>query len=323
MAQELLLAAAGLVLLAVAADQLVIGAARVAERARVSSVAIGVLVIGLGTSAPEFLVSGLAAARGDLGLAVANMAGSNVLNLTLVLGIAALIRPVTVRAAVIRREAPLTVASMLVFAVAVGVGIGRVAGIALAAVLLIALWVLMRSGEDPVLAAEIAEFTEEAAEAGERRPSRRTVADALRAAGGLAGVLLGAQILVTNAVVIAAGLGVSQTLIGFTLVAGGTSLPELVTAAQAQRRGESDLLVGNLLGSNLFNSLGGGAVIGLAAAGPVSPAGPHGPIRVGVLVVMVAVGVLGWAMVRRGHRVTRGEGAVLLVIYAGTVPLLL
>ena len=141
--------------------------------------------------------------------------------------------------------------------------------------------------------------------------------ESLRAIAGLATVLAGAQLLVVNAAHVATRLGVSDTVIGFTLVALGTSLPELVTAIQAQRHGEPDLVVGNLLGSDLFNSLTGGAVIGLASAHPAA-AGVSG----WVLVAMVGVAALAWLLLYRGHRITRPEAILLLLVYLPVLPLL-
>jgi cation:H+ antiporter len=134
---------------------------------------------------------------------------------------------------------------------------------------------------------------------------------------GLAGTLAGAELLVVNASALAGRLGVPQVVIGFTVVALGTSLPELVTSVQAQRRGESDLLVGNLLGSNMFNALFGGGLVGLAARTPGA-----GGAGVAVLVVMVLVSVLAWGLLVRGLRFTRPEAAILLTVYVLTVPLL-
>jgi cation:H+ antiporter len=301
----------GLALLTVAADQLVVGAGRLAVRLRVAPVVVGVVVIGLGTSAPEFLVSGLASAHNDAGLAVGTIAGSNILNLTLILGVAALVAPVRVDSSVLRREAPLTVAAIAVFAVATWVGLGRLTGAVLAVVLVAAsvllVWLSGRR-EDGRLSGEVASYLD--------GRQHRLARESLRAGLGLAGVLGGAQLLVVNAVHVAARLGVSQAVIGFTLVALGTSLPELVTAVQAQRRNEPDLVVGNLLGSDLFNSLAGGAVIGLASARPAAV------VSAWLLVVMVAVGGLAWLLLYRGHRVSRIEGVVLLVTYLATLTLL-
>ncbi|MFC7247437.1 calcium/sodium antiporter [Catellatospora aurea] len=322
MITQILLAVAGLVLLTFAADHLVLGASRLAARLRISPVVVGVVVIGLGTSAPEFLVSALAAARGDTGIAVGNIVGSNILNLTLILGVAALIAPLAVDSAVIRREVPLAVGSVAVFAVAALAGLSPLTALLLSAAAAAALFVLVRwarGGGNQELIAEVAGFEAEG-EAVIVAPVKRSAAwfEPLRTVLGLAGVLAGAQLLVANASVIAAQLGVPQLVIGFTLVALGTSLPELVTTIQAQRRGETDLVVGNLFGSNLFNSLAGGAFIGFAAG-----ADRPGTATVALLSAMVFTALLAWALLRRGLRLTRADGAVLLGAYALTLPLLL
>jgi cation:H+ antiporter len=302
----------GIVLLSGAADQLVLGSARLAARMRVAPVVVGIVIIGFGTSAPELLVSGAAARAGHTGLAIGNLTGSNVLNLTLVLGLAGVAAPLTVRSSLVRREAPVAVGGVTMFAVLLLPGLDLVAGLILSASLVLAVTQLIRTSPvtagDP-LPGEAAEFVDGAAGHGLVRESIRTVL-------GLAGTLAGAELLVTNAAGVAARLGVSQQVIGFTLVALGTSLPELVTSIQAQRRGESDLVAGNLLGSNLFNSLAGGAVIAFTHHG-----GPAtGPFAVDLL--MVGVSCLAWALLSRGHRLTRTESTVLILMYGLSLPLL-
>ncbi|MFG1912488.1 calcium/sodium antiporter [Kribbella sp. NPDC048928] len=324
MVVRILLAVAGLVVLTFAADHLVLGSSRLAQRLRISPVVVGVIVIGLGTSAPEFLVSGVAAARGDTGLAVGNIAGSNVLNLTLVLGIAALAGPIAVSSRVIRREVPVAVGAVVLFSFLAWVGLNRVTGVVLAVAGVCAIFVLLRwahqgRGNEEV-ATEAEEFTQaDAAVDMPVRPSKLPAwFEPVRAILGLAGVLAGAQLLVSNASAIATDLGVPQVIIGFTLVALGTSLPELMTTVQAQRRGESELVVGNLFGSNLFNSLVGGAVVGLASrSGATERAG------VALSVTMILTAGLAWMLLRRGLSLTRVEALVLLGAYALTMPLLL
>jgi cation:H+ antiporter len=307
---NLVLAVLGLALLAVAADQLVLGAARLATRLRVSAVVVGVVVIGLGTSAPEFLVSGIATASGQEGLAMGNLVGSNIINMSLILGVGALIAPVTVRSSVLRGEAPLSVAAVVVFAVFALLGVGVVAGAVLALLFTVALLVLLRLARiAPAgpLPADVSDYLDV--------PPVKSGRETVRAVLGLIGTLLGAHVLVTNAAAIATGLGAPPTVVGFTLVAFGTSLPELVTTIQAQRRGEADLLVGNLLGSNLFNSLGGGAIVGFASRSATPAVGYP------ALAAMVAVNMLAWLLLFRGYRVSRPEGALLLAAYALSVPL--
>jgi cation:H+ antiporter len=274
-------------------------------------VVVGVVVIGLGTSAPEFVVSGLAAARGDAGLALGNLVGSNIINVTLILGVAGIIAPIAVHSSVPRREAPLTIGAVLLLATFALLGLGRVGGAVLGVAAVAAVVLLIRLSRtrtaDP-LAGEVEQFLS-------RTPPPHTTRELVRAALGLAGTLAGAQLLVVNAADAAGRLGVPAAVIGLTVVAFGTSLPELVTAIQAQRRREGDLLVGNLLGSNLFNSLVGGAVVGLAERGA--------PARLGypILAAMVAVSLLAWLVLRRRHRVSRVEAGLLLLTYLITFPL--
>lgn len=331
MLEQVLYAAAGLVLLTYAADHLVLGASRIAGLIRLSPVVVGIVVIGLGTSAPEFLVSGVAAARGDTAIALGNIVGSNILNITLILGVAALVARVSVDAAVVRREVPLAVGSTVLFGLLSWAGLTPVAGVFLALVMATALGLLLRwahQGRNQPLAEEVVDFEDlpssdttqpTGGQADGRQPSSRRVwLEPLRAVVGLVGVLAGAQLLVANAAAIASDLGVPQIVIGFTLVALGTSLPELVTTIQAQRRRETNLVVGNLFGSNLFNSLAGGAVIAFAAPADTAPS-----TGAALTLTMIMTSALGWALLRRGLRLTRADGAVLLIAYALSMPLLL
>ncbi|HST86628.1 MAG TPA: calcium/sodium antiporter [Kineosporiaceae bacterium] len=348
MLTEVLLCAVGLVVLSVAADHLVQGSSRLAAWLRINPIVVGIVVIGFGTSAPEFLVSATAAARGDTGIAVGNIVGSNILNLTLILGIAALLADVRVRASVVAHESRLAVIAVAVFAVFAWQGLNPVTGVLLAVLLFGALAVLIRwalADRSPAMTVEVCEFIgseqihppfsdldTESAHSSEddtggefqdypdaaRYPAHPVRRASIRALIGLGGVLLGSQVLVVNASAIATRFGVSQVIIGLTLIALGTSLPELVTTVQAQRRGESALVVGNLFGSNLFNSLGGGAVIGLAS-GSAHPA----KASVVSIVIMVATAVLAWVLLRRDLRVSRSEGLILLAVYVLTLPLLL
>jgi cation:H+ antiporter len=313
MVVEILLAAFGLVLLTYAADHLVLGSSRLARRLRVRPVVVGVVVIGIGTSAPEFLVSGLAAARGDTGLAVGNLVGSNILNLTLILGIAAVIAPIPVSSAVVRREVRLAFAAIVLFGLLLWLGLDTWAATLLTVEAAAAMWLLIRwaRSADPAPAPLEPEAEPEPA-AGER-----WWIEAVRALAGLAGVLAGAELLVGGASSVATELGVSQAVIGFTLVALGTSLPELVTSIQGQRRGETELVVGNLFGSNLFNSLIGGAVVGFAGGAPADHAG------VVLIIAMIVSAALAWGLVRFRLTLSRWRGAVLLLAYLAMTPLLL
>ncbi|MET7392260.1 sodium:calcium antiporter [Dactylosporangium sp. NPDC005572] len=306
---------AGLALLTVGADQLVVGAGRLATVLRVAPVIVGVIVIGLGTSAPEFIVSGTAAVQDNSGLALGNLVGSNILNVTLILGVVAIVSPVLVRSSVPVREAPLMVAAVAVFGAFALVGMKFVAGVLLAVLSLGALLVLGRLSRvppDDPLPDDVAAFVEPSP------PPGRAWVEVIRTLLGLAATLGGAQLLVANASTLASRWGVSDTVIGFTLVAGSTALPELMTSVQAQRRGEGDLMVGNLLGSNLFNSLIGGAIVGLAAGGDTIA-----PFGFAAVTAMVLASALAWLLLKRGNRITRPEAAVLLCAYAAILPLLI
>lgn len=302
----------GLTVLTVAADHFVMGAARLAVHLRISTVVVGAVVIGFGTSAPEFLVSGLAGAQGALDLAVGNIVGSNVANLTLVLGIAALITPVIVRSAALKREAPLSLLAVIAFGLAVQGGVGVLESLVLAGILLGSLAVIVFSsrGREDHLSAEVAEAYPEAG------VSTRT--EVIRTLLGLVGTLAAAQLLVVSATSIAEELGLSQGFIGLTVVAIGTSLPELATSIQAARKNETDLVVGNLLGSNLFNAAGVGATAAFAGAGQVASATITGP----AVIVMVVVAATATLFMITGRHVVRWEGLVLVAAYLATLPLL-
>jgi cation:H+ antiporter len=306
--------AVGLVLLAKAADQFVLGAARIALVLRISAVVVGAVVVGFGTSAPEMLVSGVAAWQGDPEVGIGNVVGSNVANLTLVLGAAVLIIPIGISGSVLRKETPLMVGSVVLFAWFVQGGITPIEAAVLLVALAVALFLLIKTGgtsPDPELEREVAEFADRA-----HMPRLRV--EVLRTLAGLVGTVAGAQLLVTGAVNLADEWGLSGGFVGFTLVAIGTSLPELVTAVAAARAGEPDLIVGNLLGSNLFNSLAVGAVLALAGSAELDA-----PRLLGVGVVsMIAVALGVWVLMITGRRLTRWEGAFLLMAYAGAVVLI-
>lgn len=309
--------AGGLALLALAPDRFVAGSAGLADRWGVSRLVIGAVVIGFGTSSPELLVSGLAAADGKPEVGVGNIVGSNMANLGLVLAVAALIGHLAVPEGLLRRELPLMLGATLAFAFAVQDGLTRSEGGLLAAGLVVALAIVVRGSrvpdgpEEGELAAEIEEFLTDETAHGAWRLVLDTVV-------GLAGTLAGAQLLVIGAVEIASELDVSEGFVGMTVVALGTSLPELVTAVAAARAGEDQLIIGNVLGSNLFNCLAVGAVVGLA--GPTRLDDPG--LVVGAVALMLVITALATAALVRRRFVTRGEAAALLIAYLAVVPML-
>lgn len=296
----------GLALLAWASEHFVLGAARLAAALRVSSIVIGAVVVGFGTSLPEALVSGLAALRDEPEIGVGNIVGSNVANLSLLLGVAALVMPLSVTSKTVWREAPLTVAALVVFAVFVQTGFALWEGAVFLVALGTALAVLFRGARGPdVLGAEIE------AELGPGPDV--AVVEGFRTVFGLAGTLAGAELLVRGAVELAERFGLDGGFVGLTIVAVGTSLPELVTVIQAARHSEPDLVLGNLLGSCVFNALFVGAVVAFLAPGNIS----DGSLTVTGPLIGVGLAALVWVMLRTGHRLTRGEGTALLAVYGG------
>jgi cation:H+ antiporter len=305
----------GLALLALASEWFVVGAARVATSLRISAVIVGAVVVGVGTSAPEVLVTVLASSGGDPDLAVGNVVGSNLANLTLVLGVAALTARVVVDSGTLRREAPLSTIAVCLFAVALWFGLGPVAGAALLVALIIALAVVVRAArtsrnvDESELIGEVIELEDD--------PAPSLGRGVVRALAGLAGTLVGAQLVVAGAVSVAGSAGLSEGFVGLTIVAIGTSLPELVTAVQAARHGEDDLVIGNVLGSNLFNSLAAGGLIGLLSGGVTIEGRMWWSVA---LMVFTAVSV--GALMRWRRSIGRSEAAVLLVAYVVVVPLI-
>jgi cation:H+ antiporter len=309
----------GLGLLAFASDHLVVGACSLAERVGVPALAIGVVLMGFGTSAPEAMVAVLSSLGGDPGVSLGDITGSVIANLTLVLGSGALVAPVAVVATVIRREAVLTLAATVAFVLALQDGLGYRDGVVLFGLLAAALLLMLRwAGRGSAVASTSEQLADEVDELVEQEAARPIRVELAVTVAALLGTLAGAQALVWGAVHLASAAGVSDGVIGVTLVAIGTSLPELVTTVQAARRRQHDLLVGNLLGSNLFNCLGVAGVVAVLAPG--HPIGPE--LRGTGSLAMLATSLLALAFMRRGLRITRFEGGALLASYAALLPLI-
>ena len=308
---------AGLFVLTKSADLFVASAARLSAALSVPPIVIGAVVVGFGTSAPEMVVSAIAAGGGDLDIAVGNVVGSNIANLTLILGISALVCTLTVDSGVIRKEAPLAFSGAVLLAIFLQGGLERWEGVVLLVGMAAALTYILRSsrgatGEEE-LTAEVAEFLEVA-----DHERRSTGKEALLAVLGLAGVIASAQVTVIGATTIADEIGLAEGFVGVTLVAIGTSLPELVTSVAAARRNEHDLIVGNLLGSNLFNSFAVGGLMAVIGPGEILD-DKLTTIAVGS---MLGIAALSWLFMSTGRVVRKWEAAALLAGYAITVPLL-
>ncbi|MCA9710937.1 MAG: calcium/sodium antiporter, partial [Myxococcales bacterium] len=266
----------GLVILAFAADRFVVSAARLSRVWGVSPVVVGALIVGMGTSAPELLVSVLAALEGDANLAIGNAVGSNVSNVTLVIGVTALVAPLTGSARVLRREGIAMLVAVVVLTVLVyDLELTRLEGLGLLAGMLVATAFILRwARQDAAIGVSSLE-----------QDGPQDINKAKEAALGvlsLGATLAGAELLVRGGSSLAAAMGVGSAFIGMTVVAVGTSLPELATSIAGVRRHEDDLVVGNVLGSNLFNAL---AVAGAAAA--INPGTVEARFRVGAVTMVV------------------------------------
>ncbi|MBV7407753.1 calcium/sodium antiporter [Maritimibacter sp. DP1N21-5] len=302
---DILLVAVGLIGLLIGGEFLVRGSVAVARAAGLSPMVIGLTLVGFGTSAPELVTSLQAAAIGSPGIAVGNVVGSNIGNILLILGIAASMGVIVVdRGAFARDGLVLAIASLAALAVVLSGAMSRPAGAVLFALLLSYLAFTLISERRRPQAMDVYE-----AEADLPAPMA-TFPAILTTIAGLAGTILAAKALVTGSVGLAQLAGLSETLIGLTIVAIGTSMPELVTSVIAMRKGEGDVAFGNVVGSNIFNILG---ILGITAL--ISPlAVPPEIARFDIWVMLAATSALIVAAVS-GWRITRGEGAVLLLGY--------
>lgn len=299
----------GLIVLVWSADRFVDGAAATARHLGMPTLLIGMVIIGFGTSAPEMVVSALAAIQGNPGLALGNGFGSNITNIALILGLTAILAPIAVQSRILKAELPvLLAATLLVGALLYDLEISRLdAWIMLIVFFAIMGWSIWRGMRQPkdALADDIAHELDD-----DQMPLGRAIIWLLV---GLALLIASSRLLVWGAVDIATALGVSDLIIGLTIVAIGTSLPELASSVIAVRKNEHDLAIGNVIGSNLFNTL---AVVGIAGA--IHPLTVASEVLARDWMVMtgltVSLFVLGYGVLGRG-RINRIEGTLLLTAY--------
>ncbi|MBW3534038.1 MAG: calcium/sodium antiporter [Gemmatimonadetes bacterium] len=307
---HVLLLLGGMGVLYFGADWLVRGAARLASALGVSAIVVGLTVVSLGTSAPELVVCLVAALQGNSDLAMGNVMGSNLANLGLILGLTAVVRPLQVASRVTKREIPLMlIITALLYPLAMNGELDRLDGMALLVYLGAYLVFVFRTVvvEDPGVLGEYEEFAREA----QHTDRGVRASDIGLVVAGCAGLVLGGYAIVEGAVYVADALGVPQVIIGLTLVAIGTSLPELATTLVAALRDESDIAVGNIIGSNIFNVA---AILGITSiVTPVSVA-PSVLSQELPAVLLVSLLVVPLA---RGGAITRWQGGVLLASYAG------
>lgn len=314
---DILFCGVGFVLLFYGAEWLVKGSSSLAQSLGVSPLVIGLTVVAFGTSAPELVVSVISSIDGKSMIAVGNVVGSNICNIALVLGTAALFQPIKSDPSLIRRDIPLMLCiSLYLMILSLNSIIGRVEGVTLfAGVILYTCFnyfVAMKNDGIVSEAKIIGKSTNEAVIV----PAESYIKQIILVLIGITGVVAGAELVVDSAVKIMTVFGASEKFIGLTIVAFGTSLPELATSVVAAIRKEMDISIGNLVGSNVFNIL---SVIGVAAMIRPIPI-PGGFIESGLIIdyaVMIFTSLLPWLLMRKTAVLTRKGGGVLLLSYLG------
>lgn len=310
----------GLCLLIAGGDLLVRGAVRIAERLRLSPMLIGLTVVGMGTSTPELAASIKASLAGSPGIAIGNIVGSNIANALLILGVAALIAPVLVSSRTLWRDGGVGLAAALaLLAAGATVGLSREAGLAF--LIMMAGYIYYAWRQERVGAAHSAAYDRavameevDPALVPHEQPAGRLSVALLLFIVGLGLVVGGAGLLVNAAIAIAGQFGVSDTVIGLTVVAVGTSVPELVTSAVAAWRRQGDIALGNVLGSNIYNILFIGGLTGV-----IAPTAVPASIMAFDLWALVAVLLVAMAFAFSGGRLSRKEGFVLVAAYVAYV----
>ncbi len=307
----LLMLFGGLLLLTAGGELLVRGASKLAQAVGISPLVVGLTVVAFGTSSPELAVSVNAALSGNADIAVGNVVGSNIFNILFILGLSAIIVPLVVAQQLIRTEVPIMIGvSILMWILSLGGHLSRWEGIVLFAGILFYTFYLIRASRKE--RKEIREEYEQEFGASPTRSARAILVQILLIVGGLVLLVLGSGWLVDGAIAMARALGVSELVIGLTIIAAGTSLPEVATSVIAAVRKERDIAVGNVIGSNIFNIL---CVLGLTSV--VSPAGINvSPAALAFdIPVMTAVAVASLPILFTGHQIARWEGFVLLFYY--------
>lgn len=334
MAINIVLLVLGVIIVLKGADWLTDGAVNIATRFGVSQMVIGLTIVAMGTSMPEFCVSMVSALKGTPDLAVGNVVGSNTLNTLLIVGCSALVAPIMVKRSSVKRDIPFAVvASLLMLLFCLDGAIGRVDAAVLFAGFCLFMYVTLKyakTTEGPAAAVAtsgaatttgISEASTSQASSSEASSSETSAQEASQASGtsmlkavvmlvvGLLCLIAGSNMFVDNASFVASSLGVSDAVIGLTIVAGGTSMPELATSMVSAKKGNSDIAIGNVIGSNVFNIL---MIIGIT--GLVKPMHIAG-ITTLDLIMMLASMLLMWFFCRTTYKVKRWEGAVLTIIY--------
>lgn len=311
----------GLVCLVVGAEWLVKGASAVASKMGVAPIVIGLTVVAFGTSAPEFAVSISGALAGEADVALGNVVGSNTFNILFILGLSAAISGLAIQQRLLRLDIPILIAiSLVTYVLMLNDVVGRLEGVVLfLGIIAYTVWLMRTSmkGESPEVQGEYGEAVESLEGSSASRPLPFQVGLVL---AGLALLVLGSRLLVSAATDIATALGVSELVIGLTVVAAGTSLPELATSVLAAMRGQRDIAVGNVVGSNIFNTL---AVLGASAVVADNGVAVNPDlIRFDYLVMLAATLVL-VPICWNGFAIKKWEGALLVMFYVAYVAYLI
>lgn len=303
MLAQVLLLIFGIVVVLKSADWLTNGAVGLATKLGISQIVIGLTIVAIGTSMPEFFVSIVSAIKGTPDLAVGNIVGSNIFNVLLIVGVAATVAPIAIQRATVRRDIPIAiVASIMLTFMMFDDNISRIDALILFAAFIAFIWITLRNSKN--------DANEKDASTEKVIPTWKSV---LFIIFGLVGLVLGSNIFVDNASSLAHGWGISDAVIGLTIVAGGTSLPELATSAVAARKGDSGIAIGNVLGSNVFNIL---MILGLT--GIISPMHIQNITYIDMAVMVISMALF-WLFSFTKLRVERWEGCVLIACFLGYI----
>jgi len=298
---QVLLLIAGIVVVLKGADWLTNGAVGLATKLGISQIVIGLTIVAIGTSMPEFFVSVVSAIKGTPDLAVGNIIGSNIFNVLLIVGVAAIVSPISIQRTTVRRDIPIAiVASIMLMVMMLDGTVSRMDALVLFVTFIAFIWITLRGSKN-----------------GLQEVSPKKVMGTAKSIFfiliGLVGLVLGSNIFVDNASSLAHGWGISDAVIGLTIVAGGTSLPELATSAVAARKGDSGIAIGNVLGSNVFNIL---MILGLT--GLISPMNVQGITCVDMAVMVISMALF-WLLSFTKLRIERWEGGVLIACFLGYI----
>lgn len=297
----------GIALVLWGADRLTDGAVAVAEKMKMPQIVIGLTIVAMGTSMPEFCVSFISALKGTSDLAVGNIVGSNIFNALLIVGVSALVAPMTIMKTTVRKDIPFAlVASALLLIMCLDGDISRLDAGILFVMFLIFMYMTLKGAKKQ--GADAKEAIE-----GEGKKPMATWLSAVWILVGLLCLIGGSNLFVEGATAVATNLGVSEAVIGLTIVAGGTSLPELATSVVSARKGNSGIAIGNALGSNVFNIL---AILGIT--GMITPMTLKGITYIDLSMLVISI-MLVWLFSFTKYKIERWEGAVLTAVFVGYI----